>query len=346
MSEQKSTPTIDDLFGVAEPSKFLDVFRSNLSTEFEPDIEPSASDSKRKRKQPKVDEEERNQRTLFLGNLPATVRPDHLKSLIGKDLVETIRLRNITLADTKLKKQVAVRRKLIKEEGTCSAYVVMKKPSQVDDAIAKFNGFEYMEHVLRADHATMKGEKGKIDKDVNKRTVFIGHIPFDTTEDEIRDIFKECGEIHHVRMLHDERGRSRGVCYVTFENEDDVNFALQFNGSDFKKEKLTVERSNPYKAERIKKKKELEEEKTKSRKLSKKDKPTGKFGNRKKQYQAKPKPRSKSAGKEEGGKKSDTSFEGRHAKTSKLDKQNLAIKKYIKMRSHVNKKKREAANTH
>ena len=275
-----------------------------------------------------------------------------IKSLIGKNLVENVRLRSIAVSDTKLKKQVAVRRHMIDEDGTCSAYVVMKNVSDVEETINKLNGQEFMNHFIRADHAQMKGQKKKIDPDVNRRTVFIGHVPYDATEEEIRDIFKNCGEIHHVRIPRDENGKSRGVCYVTFVNEDDVALALQFNGSDFRKEKLTVQRSNPGKAEKIKKKKEQIEKMKKERKLAKKDKPTGKFGNRKKRYQASPSTRSKSNAKskprsnsaENSNKKTETSFEGRHAKVSKLDKKNLNIKKYIKMRAHVNKKRREAGD--
>ncbi|OHT00727.1 hypothetical protein TRFO_32508 [Tritrichomonas foetus] len=213
----------------------------------------------------------------------------------------------------------------------------MKKPSEVDDAITKFNNYKFMDHVLRADHATAKGEKNKVDRNTNKKSVFIGHVPFDATEEEIRDIFKECGEIHHVRIPRDDRGKSRGIAYVTFENEDDVALALQFNGSEFRKEKITVERSNPSKAEKIKKKKEEKENKKKGKKLDKKDKPTGKFGNRKKQYKPKPE---KPASKKSDGKKDN--FEGRRAKP-KLDEKNQAIKTYLKMRAHVNKKRAASA---
>lgn len=347
MTDQSSS--IDALFANIEPSKFLNRYLSPETTEIKPDIEPTVE--KKQDEQQEIDEEERNKRTIFLGNLPSTVTMHQIKSLVGKNLVENVRLRNIALSDTRLKKQVAVRRHLIDEDGTCSAYVVMKNLSDVDEAIEKLNGSTFMEHIIRADHAKMKGQKLKIDQDTNRRTVFVGHVPYDAKEEEIHEIFKNCGEIHHVRILKDERGKSMGVCYVTFKNEEDVSLALQFNGSPFRKEKLVVQRSNPGKAEKIKKKKEQIEQMKKDRKLAKKDKPTGKFGNRKKRYQApttnrlnsntKLKPRSKSVG-SVASKKTDNTFEGRHSKASKLDQKNLNIKKYIKMRAHVSKKRKEA----
>ncbi|KAK8852759.1 RNA-binding protein 34 [Tritrichomonas musculus] len=350
---------LDDLFNEPEPSKFLSTYLSTKITDLKPDFdEPEPQSSKQKQpEEPEVDEEERNKRTLFLGNLPTKATAHQIKSLIGNNLVESVRIRNIAVSDKKLKKQVAVRRHLIDEEGTCSAYVVMKNESDVDEAINKFNGYKFMENTIRADHATMKGQKNKIDNTINRKSVFVGHIPFDATEDDIRGIFENCGKIDHVRLLRDEKGKSRGVCYVTFESEDAIPWALQFNGSEFKKEKLTVQRSNPGKAEKTKKKKEQAENLKKERKLAKKDKPTGKFGNRKKRYQVKPgsnantkaksSPRSKSAEKgdsKNAGKKTDTSFEGRRARASKSDEKNQAIRNYIKMRAHVNKKRKEASS--
>lgn len=352
MTDQSSE--IDALFAKVEPSKFLNRYLSSEITEIAPDFDDETSGkSSKKSEQPEVDEEERNKRTLFLGNLPAKVTMHQIKSLVGKNLVESVRLRNYTLSKTPLKKQVAVRRHLIDENGTCSAYVVMNNESDVDEALNRLNGYEYMDHVIRADHAKLKGQKEKIDPDTNRRTVFIGHVPYDATEDEIRGYFEKCGEIHHVRIPCDERGKSKGVCYVTFVNEDDVSLALQFDGSAFRKEKITVQRSNPAKAEKMKKKKEQIETMKKERKLAKKDKPTGKFGNRKKRIQANPlkkansKPRSKSVGSAQSTnttKKTDTSFEGRHSKSSKLDQKNLNIRKYIKMRAHVNKKRKGSVN--
>ena len=336
MSEKSA---IDELFGSAEPSKFLDRYLAKEIVEF-PHVQSKGSDEiediKSDHKQSKIEEEERIKRTLFLGNLPASVTSHQITSLVGKKNVENVRIRSIALSNTKkeLSRQVAVRRHLVDGNGTCCAYVVMKSPEDVEEAIKKFNSYNFMDHVIRADHATLKGEKNVIDKDTNKRSVFIGHVPFDATEEEIRDIFKECGEIHHVRIPRDERGKSRGVAYVTFVNEDDVALALQFNGADFRKEKITVERSNPARAEKLKRKKEEKENKKKGAKLAKKDKPKGKFGNRKKQY----KPKKDTSAKTDKG----DGFEGRRSKP-KLSDKNQAIRTYIKMRAHINKKRRNAS---
>ncbi|KAH0786350.1 nucleolar protein 12 [Histomonas meleagridis] len=321
MSEKDS---LDDFFATSNPSKLLDRFLGKETLEVEPDlIEEDQRGFKHGMVLNQVDEAERLTRTVFIGNLPASIKSQEIKKLFTPtSIVESIRIRNIPIdTKSKLSRKVAVRRHEINQAGTCSAYVVLKSNDNIDEYINKINGSTHFDHVLRADHAKAAGEKSKIDKDTNKRTVFIGHVPFDATEEEVIEIFKSCGDIHHVRIPHDERGRSRGVAYVTFQEEDSVPLALKFNQAKFKNETIIVQRSNPEKAKKMKEKtqrNEKKKEKKENTKIqSKKEKPN------KKQKKS--------------------SFEGKRAK-AREDDGNQAIKTYLKMRAHIRKKKLEKKN--
>ena len=60
---------------------------------------------------------------------------------------------------------------------------------------------------------------------MNQQTVkkmFVGGLKDDTTEDMIRDTFN--GKIDSVEMIKDKAtGKSRGFCFITFDDPDTVD---------------------------------------------------------------------------------------------------------------------------
>ncbi len=65
--------------------------------------------------------------------------------------------------------------------------------------------------------------------------IFVGNLPFDVTEQEIREKFAEIGEVSNVKMLFDKlSGRFRGIAFVTFEDDSQARLAVEkLNGEDF-----------------------------------------------------------------------------------------------------------------
>lgn len=338
---------LDSLFGAPQPTKLLRRFVASADAELQDTVDAADAakaeaeapdrDDDRAEAAP-VDETERLARTLFIGNLPTTLRAADVRKLFApQSAVESIRFRSIQLQrGTKLSRQTAVRRHEIDENGTCAAYVVLKSADGAEKFVEEINGTEHFGRVLRADFATAPGQHAEVDAETNRRTVFVGHLPFDATEEEVRGVFGVCGGIHHIRILRDERGRSRGVAYVTFEEEEAVPLAMKFNRAQMRKETITVQRSNPAKAER-KKKKALEKGKVKKgaeKKVLKKKK-----GVEKKKKGAEKKMLMKEGDDGEKKKKKATiAFEGKRAKAHDDDK-NQSIKNYLKMRAHIKKKK-------
>ena len=57
--------------------------------------------------------------------------------------------------------------------------------------------------------------------------LFIGGMNWDTTADDLRETFKEFGEIMDATVITDrDSGRSRGFGFVTFYNQDNVAAAI------------------------------------------------------------------------------------------------------------------------
>ena len=52
--------------------------------------------------------------------------------------------------------------------------------------------------------------------------VFVGGLPFATTDDELREIFAAHGAVASANVVRDrESGRSKGFGFVEFENDDE-----------------------------------------------------------------------------------------------------------------------------
>jgi RNA recognition motif-containing protein len=63
------------------------------------------------------------------------------------------------------------------------------------------------------------------------KKLYVGNLPFQVTEEEIREVFSAHGEVQSVNIITDrETGRSRGSCFVEMENADKAMSEL--NGKD------------------------------------------------------------------------------------------------------------------
>ncbi|MBQ6534165.1 MAG: hypothetical protein IJI37_03265 [Opitutales bacterium] len=64
--------------------------------------------------------------------------------------------------------------------------------------------------------------------------IFVGNLPFDITEGEIREKFGECGTVSSVKMLTDKlSGRFRGIAFVSFDDDEQAKAAVEkLNGAD------------------------------------------------------------------------------------------------------------------
>lgn len=69
--------------------------------------------------------------------------------------------------------------------------------------------------------------------DKNQSTIFIGNLPFSTTEDELKRLFEQFGTIVKIHIpTNRETGQPRGFAFLEFSTEDSANNALSADGTD------------------------------------------------------------------------------------------------------------------
>ena len=77
--------------------------------------------------------------------------------------------------------------------------------------------------------------------------LYVGGIPYNSTEDEIKGYFAEAGEVAAVTIITDRyTGRSRGFGFVEMADEEGGKKAIEmFDGKEYEGRKLTVNVARP-----------------------------------------------------------------------------------------------------
>jgi cold-inducible RNA-binding protein len=77
--------------------------------------------------------------------------------------------------------------------------------------------------------------------------LYVGNLSYDTTEDELRNLFASVGTVSQVDVIKDrDTGSSKGFAFVTMENQDDANKAIeQLNGRSLGNRELRVSIARP-----------------------------------------------------------------------------------------------------
>jgi len=80
--------------------------------------------------------------------------------------------------------------------------------------------------------------------------LYVGGLPYSTTQDELRDAFSQAGAVASASIIMDKMtGRSRGFGFVEMENDADAQKAIEmWNGKDFSGRRLTVNEAKPMEA--------------------------------------------------------------------------------------------------
>ncbi|XP_023373441.1 RNA-binding protein 34, partial [Otolemur garnettii] len=187
------------------------------------------------RKKIQINQEEerlKNERTVFVGNLPITCNK---KSNLELSLIFFFFLK-IPAEGTLSKKLAAIKRKIHPDQKNINAYVVFKDKSAAVKAL-KRNGTQIADGFrIRVDLASETSSR-------DKRSVFVGNLPYKVEESVVEKHFLDCGNIVAVRIVRDQAtGLGKGFGYVLFENTDAVHLALKLNNSELMGRKLRVMR--------------------------------------------------------------------------------------------------------
>lgn len=79
------------------------------------------------------------------------------------------------------------------------------------------------------------------------KKIYVGNIPFNATEQDVRDLFSDYGEVVSVKIITDKlTGQPRGFGFVEMESEDDAQKTIsELNGKPFMGKTLTLAEARP-----------------------------------------------------------------------------------------------------
>jgi cold-inducible RNA-binding protein len=77
--------------------------------------------------------------------------------------------------------------------------------------------------------------------------LYVGNLPFDVTEDDLRTMLSQHGPVNEIAVVMDKvTGRPRGFAFATMNTPEGATAAIQaLNGKDFKGRPLTVNEARP-----------------------------------------------------------------------------------------------------
>ncbi len=83
------------------------------------------------------------------------------------------------------------------------------------------------------------------------KELYVGHLPFETTQEDLRRLFSVAGTVTSVHIITDpETGKSKGCGYVRMAEEQQLNEAIEcLDGALVENRVITVSIANPPKNE-------------------------------------------------------------------------------------------------
>ncbi|VFR02154.1 unnamed protein product [Cuscuta campestris] len=184
------------------------------------------------------DDENKLLRTIFVGNVPLkTKKKTLLKEFSKYGEIESLRIRSVPIADTKAPRKAAVLMKNFNENADCvHAYIVFKSEDSAQASLAHNMTVVEGNHI-RVDRACPPRKKIKGDSAPlydNKRTLFVGNLPFDVKDEEIYQLL--CGIktqtqdtiVEAVRVIRDPNTHlGKGFAYVLFKTREAANLVVK-----------------------------------------------------------------------------------------------------------------------
>lgn len=181
-------------------------------------------------------EENRLQRTIFVGNVSEKASAKDVKKLFKTfGPIETVRIRNVFPGNPKIPKKVALlAERMSRFVDSHTAYVVFKDSHDISEVVKKaclerhFTNFK--DRHIRVTPA-VDNRTGP-----SRRTVFVGNVPFDCSEEEFIttffDVAKSVGSnLLNIRLNRDlDTGVCRGTGFASFPDDVDVQAVLNMAG--------------------------------------------------------------------------------------------------------------------
>jgi RNA recognition motif-containing protein len=84
------------------------------------------------------------------------------------------------------------------------------------------------------------------------RKLYVGNLPFQTTENDLEQLFASAGDVASVTLMRDRAtGRARGFAFVEMASDEGASQAIEsLNNSSYGGRNLTVNEARPQEARR------------------------------------------------------------------------------------------------
>lgn len=67
---------------------------------------------------------------------------------------------------------------------------------------------------------------------MNEAKIYVGNLPYKTSDEDLREFFNDCGNIVDLKLIIDKAtGRSKGFAFISFDHADAVQEALKLNSA-------------------------------------------------------------------------------------------------------------------
>ncbi|KAI8332811.1 hypothetical protein BC941DRAFT_122419 [Chlamydoabsidia padenii] len=190
-------------------------------------------------------QKEKNERTVFVGNLPISSMTKQGTKELGKlfgthGKIDSIRFRSFAMANHMDRKGAYITKKFHNNRDEVNGYVVFKNKEQAQAAAAALDGTVYSDKHLRVDlaDASPAGD--------HKRSVFLGQLPFDVKDEELWSFFNTTGcQVQRVRAVRDaQTNMGKGFGFVQFTDRESVTVALAMEDKVFREpsHKIRIQR--------------------------------------------------------------------------------------------------------
>ncbi|RCK64681.1 Nucleolar protein 13 [Candida viswanathii] len=115
------------------------------------------------------------------------------------------------------------------------AYVDLPSLDHVNDVVGLSEQILNGRKLLIKNATSFEGRPEKAPEDVAaasknppSRILFVGNLSFDTTEDNLEEHFRHCGDITRIRMAtFQDTGKCKGFAFIDFKNEEGATNALK-----------------------------------------------------------------------------------------------------------------------
>ncbi len=95
-------------------------------------------------------------------------------------------------------------------------------------------------------HRSGSNDKGRYDNAQPNQQLYVGNLPFRSSDDDLYDMFYDYGDIVEARVIRDRRsGRSKGFGFITFEEQEAATQALEMHQRDCEGRVLVVRYAKP-----------------------------------------------------------------------------------------------------